>query len=522
MADASVTQPTSTSDEPAVPPRLWLDWLVVLVLGLIVYGVTCAPDVLMGDSGVFHLRVAQFPPTPAKYMTDALVQVHAVYLGVAKLFTLLPGRTVPYWVNMASAWFGAVTLANAFVLIRLLTGCRRAAVIGTLSIGLGHTFWAFSVIAECLTLVTACITAELLALTIFARTGGKRWFLLAALINGVSISNHLMGALGMPVYAVLAVVWWRRGRLRGVDLWATIGLWLVGTSVYLFLILRAMVETGQFLRIVRSATTGGWEAANVRIGASLLVKVAAYLGLQYPTLLLGLAWVALRVKPLRDADGPIKWTVVAAAAIQFVFAARYPRPDQYSFFVPFYAIAGVLIGIGTWAVVRRWRWTWWVGLVLAIAPIGVYVVLPGMARRMQLNLFGREIPYRDPYEFFLKPWRQGDKGVRRFCEETFEQLPPSAVLFADPTPAGALFYLQEVEGKRKDVKIVFRWDNVPLNSLLIAEPPGFVPRWVRPVYTVDTRPRYAPLPFIRDCTFRKEGVLYRVLPPENMPTTAWK
>jgi hypothetical protein len=218
----------------------------------------------------------------------------------------------------------------------------------------------------------------------------------------------------------------------------------------------------------------------------------------------------------------MKWTIVGAAAMQFIFAARYPRPDQYSFFVPFYAVTGILIGLGAWAAIRRWRWTCWAGLALAVVPIGLYAVLPGQARRMQLNLFGREIPYRDPYEFFLKPWQQGDHGVRRFCEETFAILPPNAMLFADPTPAGALFYLQEIEGKRKDVTIVFAWDGRPLNDLLKARPPDFVPRWARPVYTVDTRPRYAPTPFIRDCKFVKEGILYRVLPPERMPMRAWR
>jgi len=521
MANVAMPPTTPGAETSALPSRLWLDWSVVFPVSLILYAATCAPDVLMSDSGVYHLRVALFPPTPAKYMVDDLVQVHPLYLLLAKPFTWLPIGTIPFRVNLASAWFGAMALANVFASVRLLTGSRWAAVIGSLSVGLGHTFWAFSVIAECLTLAAACLTAELLFLTIFARTGRPRWFLAAALINGLSISNHMMGGLCTPVYTVLALMWWRRGRLRGQDLWAGAGLWVVGASPYLFIILRAVMETGQVVRILRSATTGTWPAAHFGIGLSLLGKVGAYLLLQYPTLLILLAIVALWTRPLHEAYHPLKWTVFGVAGMQFVFAARYPRPDQYSFFVPFYACVGIATGLGAWTVIKRWKAARWAGLLLALVPVAVYTVLPSAARRLELKLFTRELPYRDPYEFFLKPWRNGDDGVRRYAEELFRTLPKDAILFADPTPAGALFYLQAVEGKRPDLRIVFMWDNLPLDSLLKPNIPSFGPRWVRPVYAVDTRARYAPAAFIRDCRFVKEGIVYRVEPPDQWPPKPW-
>ncbi len=507
---ADVTTPREQDAAP-LPARLWLDWLVVFLAGLILYIATCAPDVLMGDSGVYQLRVSAFPPFPP--LTDTLVQVHPLYLMLAKPFTWLPLGTLAYRVNLCSTVFGGITLASVFVTVRLLTQSRWAAAIGTLSVGLGHTFWWFSVVAECLTLASAFMVTELLCLVIFARTSRPRWFLLAALLNGLSISNHMMGALATPVYAVLTVVWLRRDRVSWSDVFGAVGLWLLGTCPYLFVILRTLMQTGDLPRILRSATTGNWPALNVTITASMVGKVAAYIGLQYPTLLGLLAILAIWARPADERYRPIKWAVFGVAAFQFIFAARYPRPDQYSFFVPCYACVGVLIGLGAWAVIRRWRWACWAGLALAVVPIGIYARLPDIARRLEFNPFTRAMPYRDPYELFLKPWQQSNDGVRRYLDEVFEILPPDAVLFADITPAGALVYGQLVEGRRRDILLIWSWqEEMSLDQMLYHT---FPPRWKRPIYTVSDNDRYGPPFLIRQCRLVPEGIVYRVEAPRD-------
>lgn len=505
------------ADAVGLPPKLWRDAALVFAAGLAVYLATCAPDVLMGDSGVYQLRVPSFPPFPP--LKDALVQVHPLYLIIAKVFTWLPMWSVAYRVNLVSPLFGAITLASVFVGVRLLTGSRWAAAIGTLSAGLGHTFWAFAVVAECLTLASAFLTTELVALMIFARTGRTRWFMIAALLNGLSISNHMLGALATPVYAVLAVVWVRRGRLTWGEALTAAGLWLFGTGLYLVVILLTLLDTGDLLGVIRSATTGNWPALNVTITPSLVGKVAAYVGLQYPTLLVLLAVVAGWVAPVDERYRPIKWAVFGVVGLLFIFASRYPRPDQYSFFVSCWAAMGLLVGLGAWAMVRRWRWTRWAGVVLAVAPIGVYAVLPDVARRLELNPFTRALPYRDPYEFFLKPWQQGNDGVRRYVSEAFRDLPPDAILFGDPTPAGAFLYVQQIEGQRLDLKFAWIWDDRPLETLLW---PTFPPRWRHPVYTVANDAKYAPAAFVRDCELVPKGVLYEVKPPKHFPKSPWR
>ncbi len=524
MTDTSCDRTPSVFSvpSPGVPSRLGSDWLIVFAMGLVLYVATCAPDILMGDPGVPQLRVPAFPPTPAKLMKDNLVQVHPFYLAAAKVFTWIPVGNLAYRVNLASACFGALSLASVFVCSRVLTGSRWAAAIGTLSLGLGHTFWAYSVMAESLTLVTACFSAEVLFLVMFSRTRRPMWIMLVALINGLSISNHLLGGLATPVYAVLMIIGWVRGRLRGADIGCCLGLWVLGLSPYLFLIVRQIAETGQILATLRSATTGTWGAANVHISASMIAKVPLYLVLQYPTLLILLCIPAMWARPLHEGDGSLRWAVVCVGLIHFVFAARYPIVDQYTYFIPFYACAAFLIALGAQVIIHRWAWTRWVTLAMTIVPVGVYMVLPSVARRVGVTPFTRAIAYRDPYVFWLKPWQQGYYGARQYVDEAFKILPKDAILFADPTPAVAFLYVQEIEKKRPDVKVVFGWDRLPLDALLKAEVPSFVPRWVRPVYVVDTRPPFAPAAFVRDCRLVPEGILYRVVAPEKWPPKPWR
>jgi len=517
---AGTRQVVTHASAAPIPPRLWLDWVIVFLAGLTVYVATCAPDVLIMDSAVFQVRVAQFPPTPAKQMRENLLQVHPLHLAVAKPFTFLPIGTLAYRANLASAWFGAMTLAALFVLIRLMTGNRWAAAIGTLSLGLGHSFWAFAVMAEYLTLLTACLTFELLALALFARTGRKRWFMLAGFINGLALSTSPMGALSTPVYLIAALIWRKKWRLRWLDLLICAGLWLVGAGPYLFIIAEAMIQTGDVAGVIRSATTEPWPAANTSISLSLLVKDALWLALQYPTLLLLLGVLAIRVRPVHKEDHRIKLIVLACTGVHFAFAARFPVPNQYTYFIGCYSALGALIGLGAWGIIRRRRWTQWAGLALAVAPVGVYVFLPSLVRRFEPNLFTGPLAfcepylaYSDPYKFFFQPWQRGNDSVRRYSEDVLRAVPQNGVLIVDYACGMAIDYLRTVEGKRPDLEVFLVVQPFPLGSLLKSGPPTSAPYWVRPVYSLGTKWPHVPELIERRFRFVREGAVYRVEPP---------
>ena len=98
-------------------------------------------------------------------------------------------------------------------------------------------------------------------------------------------------------------------------------------------------------------------------------------------------------------------------ALYLAWAARYKVIDPEAFFIPFYVLGSVFIGVGVARILSRFRgrrWAPWVLLVLAITPVGAYVAMPDLARRVGFKFFSRELPYRDAYAYMLQPWKAGD------------------------------------------------------------------------------------------------------------------
>jgi hypothetical protein len=134
--------------------------------------------------------------------------------------------------------------------------------------------------------------------------------------------------------------------------------------------------------------------------------------------------------------------------------------DRYAFFIPFYCLASVLFGIGFYLVVRPLHQKVLVYLVfiLALLPLPVYFGAAVVAEKMQFKLPTRaNVPYRNDYTWFLRPWKTGYSGAEKFADEVFKKLEPGAVVYADTTMVYPLLYMQQVKGKRADIRIISRY-----------------------------------------------------------------
>ena len=132
-------------------------------------------------------------------------------------------------------------------------------------------------------------------------------------------------------------------------------------------------------------------------------------------------------------------------------------PDRYAFFIPFYCLASILIGVGFELLITllRYKILCWIVFIFALLPAPTYIAVPFIAEKIEYNLSTRaDIPYRNEYTWFLQPWKIGYRGAERFAEEVFSELGTDAVVYADNTMAYPLLYLQEVKGKRADIKII--------------------------------------------------------------------
>jgi hypothetical protein len=148
-----------------------------------------------------------------------------------------------------------------------------------------------------------------------------------------------------------------------------------------------------------------------------------------------------------------------------------------------------------------------------LLPLGVYAVAPALAERMHLSLGTRQdIPYRNDYEYFLRPWRTGYDGAERFAREALAGVGQNAVLRADTTTVAPLLYVQEVEGVRPDVQIVtgiVSSRSAPMVTEYTME--LLLERY--PIYVVSRQPAYCPAFILRDYTLTEAGLLWRVSGP---------
>lgn len=147
-----------------------------------------------------------------------------------------------------------------------------------------------------------------------------------------------------------------------------------------------------------------------------------------------------------------------------------------------------------------------------LLPIGVYAAAPRLARQAKLDIRTRQdIPYRNDYEYFLRPWKTGYVGAERFATEALESVESNAVIWADITTVPPLLYAQEVEKLRPDVKIV---SGIASTQEAPAVTKGTIAGLLaeHPVYVVSRMPRYCPAFIVEKYSLVKAGVLWRVTP----------
>jgi hypothetical protein len=197
----------------------------------------------------------------------------------------------------------------------------------------------------------------------------------------------------------------------------------------------------------------------------------------------------------------------------FVFAFRYTVQDRYAFFIPFYCLACILFGVGFDSLMRPagHKIVAYLVLIFALLPIPVYIIAPTMAEKMQFKLPTRgDIPYRNDYRWFLRPWRTGRDSPERFVNEVYYTVETDAIIWADTTIVPPLLYAQNVKGKRGDVKVI--------SSFMSSEgSPEFNEQTIeklldeRAVYVVSPTGGYCPDFLLERYSFVPSGIIWRVV-----------
>ncbi len=431
-------------------------YLIVLAGAGMLYVVTCAPAILWQDSGQFVYRIWHNDIQGER----GLALAHPLYIMIGIAVKYIPLGELAYRVNLISAVFGAVTVANVFLLLRLWVGRSLPAAIAAITFALSHTFWFYSSIAETYTLYTALLTGELIMLLRYMQSSKVGYLYWLGLLNGLAIADHMFASIPLLCYGVFFVMLLVKKRIGFRHLAIVVLLWIIGAAPYEYLIIKNIIQSGNFTGTVLSAAFGsGWQRAvlNTSLSLKIVKENILFLLLNFPTPNLLLLFVGFFGLYKYCSPKAFSNVFLVLLVLFFLFAFRYIVPDRYTFFMPFYCMVSVLVGLGTYVVNKRMSSRVFVCLVLIFAflPVPVYAAAPIIAEKVGLSIgTRREIPYRNGYRYFLCPWKTDYKGADRFADEALALVENNAVIYADSTVVYVLLYAQQVEQKRRDVKIV--------------------------------------------------------------------
>lgn len=496
--------------------RAGTQYLLVLFCAFVLYAATCAPTVLWQDSGLFVYRI---------WHNDlqgklGIALAHPVYIMLGVVAKLIPVGELAWRINMLSAIFGAIAVANLFLLLRLWLDKVWPAVISAVTLAVSWTFWQNAVIAEAYTLYAAQLFTELLVLLQYIQTKRTGYLCLLGLLNGLAIANHLWGVFPLACYGVYILSLLLKRRIGLKVLIVFVALWIVGAAPYEYLIVKNVIATGDIKGTIESALFGNiWQGAvlNTNLSARVFLENMVFIALNFPTpnfvlLLIGAA-VLYKKAPSRAFAN----IILAAAVLYFVFAFRYTVPDRHVFFLPFYCLAALFIGLGAeWLLARCGSVRIAVLVTLmALLPVASYFVTPQIARKYYKGLAERrQRPYRDEYTYWLVPWKTGYNGAERFATEALQSVEQGAVVYAYTTDVHPMLYMQQVKGLRPDVKIVSDYDHSAGAPVLDkASTPSILAEG--PLYVTSVTRGYCPFFLSEQYQFVKHGLLYRVVEPNS-------
>jgi hypothetical protein len=177
------------------------DILTALLIGIAAFGLyvrTLAPSLLWGDSAEFQTLSYTLGMThPSGYMTQIMF---------GKLFTYLPVGNIAYRVNLMSAFFGALAVAETYLIVCLLRGWRVAALSASILLTLAEGFWWRALLAESYAPAAGMLATVWLLVLLWRNTGKSLYLFMAGVAGGLSLGIHstvVMTAFSVLVFLAL-------------------------------------------------------------------------------------------------------------------------------------------------------------------------------------------------------------------------------------------------------------------------------------------------------------------------------
>ena len=496
---------TNGTAAPRAAPVYWGTFCTFSLL----YLLTCQRGVSWQDSGWFQWRVLV-----GEYDHPVgLALAHPLYIAAGRLLLKVPIASFTSRLNFFSGLGMALTLANLSAVVALLTGRVWAGFAAALMLGVAHTCWWLSTLAEVYTWSAAGLSAELWLLVKLLKR--PRWSTLAglALVNGIGFSVHNVALLSLPVYVIAAILLVVRRRLTPFSLVLGLGAYLLGAGPMIAMIVSEALASADAARVVQRAFFGSYVSTVLSfrlVGPYTKINVGLA-SLNFGSLLGPLALVGA-VRARRRLGGPLALAIGAIALIEMLFVSRYHVPDQFTFLLPTMLMIALFAGVGVAVLAdespRRRRTAVIAVAISVLLPPTAYSLSPWLLQVAGVDVYrARQLPYRDEARYWLVPWKQNEDSAERFATEALQQAAPNGMIAADLTSLFPLLLVQRRDDLGSDVSVMLHstldhlWtrDQVSTRATLNS----------RPVYVVSPLKGHAPACLLDHASFGREGVLYR-------------
>lgn len=182
---------------------------------------------------------------------------YPLYVVLSHAFGWLPVGDIAWRVNLMSAVFAALTAALLQLTLVELGSSGPVSVAAGLGLATGTAFWSTATIAEVYSLNGALIAAMTYALVRWRSTGAQFWFFSAIGCFSLGLGHHTSIVTVGPAVAIFAIATAPRFALAPRTLAVILGLFALGFSQYLFVMVRTL--QGAYLESTARNVSELWE-----------------------------------------------------------------------------------------------------------------------------------------------------------------------------------------------------------------------------------------------------------------------
>jgi hypothetical protein len=430
-----------------LPHVRWFD-VAIGVIVLVIYLITLGDHV--GQADTFEFQVVA-PQLGLAHPTG-----YPLFVGLGKLFSLLPMGSMAWRVNLSSAIFATIAVWLIYRTIVLLTSDRLAAALAAIALAASPVFWSQAVVAEVYALNALFVSAilflvvSLLSAKSEIRNQKSKIYLLF-LLFGLAFSHHLTSVILIP--AIVLTLTFVRPKLSLKSWLAAGGLFLLSLTPWLFLYLRwPALHDGQWMTIGEWATYILGQRFGGALNLSLVFDPTRW-GIVSRLVIEQFGWAGAALSvfglivSIKRAWRTTLIMIVTFAGYIF-YGLVYNVPDVAVFLVPAFMIMAVWIGVAIAFVMEQ------------ISARSESLHITQHALRTTLYLLFALLPLWQIAVHFDTANQRGLNADREVWGRYVLSLPipQQAALLVDSEKIAPLYYLQVTENIRPDLDIVVLGD----------------------------------------------------------------